>query len=159
MYCALDRQNSHKVFILYKYKCLPVNLIYEDLHFVSSLPLDQPIFYLTTDIKGAWNEFGICIYYLNCLFCLLLWQLDVYYVPFFKVIKVAISGNTKWVVSACQNNTIKLWDTSSGKEVFTSRVDAEVQHMKFTPNSKYVVILTGTNHTRVLIYRIHTGSS
>ncbi|XP_052687210.1 NACHT domain- and WD repeat-containing protein 1-like isoform X2 [Crassostrea angulata] len=76
-----------------------------------------------------------------------------------SVIKVAISGNSKWVVSACQNNTIKLWDTSSGKEVFTMRVDAEVQHMKFTPNSKYVVILTGTNHTRVLIYRIHTGSS
>ncbi|XP_052688159.1 NACHT domain- and WD repeat-containing protein 1-like isoform X1 [Crassostrea angulata] len=76
-----------------------------------------------------------------------------------SVIKVAISGNSKWVVSACQNNTIKLWDTSSGKEVFTTRVDAEVQHIKFTPNSKYVVILTGTNHTRVLIYKVHTGSS
>jgi WD40 repeat protein len=75
------------------------------------------------------------------------------------VIKAAFSPNVKYVASACQNNTIKLWDTSSGKEIFSTRVDAEVQHMKFSPNSKYLILLTGTDFTRVLLYRMHAGTN
>ncbi|XP_062618888.1 NACHT domain- and WD repeat-containing protein 1-like [Saccostrea cucullata] len=74
-----------------------------------------------------------------------------------SVIKVAFSPDSQWVASACQNNTIKLWDVSSGKEVFSTRVDAEVQQISFSPKSQYLVVLTGTNLTRVLIYRVHTG--
>ncbi|XP_061195706.1 uncharacterized protein LOC133203923 [Saccostrea echinata] len=74
-----------------------------------------------------------------------------------SVIKVAFSPDCQWVASACQNNTIKLWDVSSGKEVFSTRVDAEVQQMNFSAKSQYLVVLTGTNFTRVLIYRLHTG--
>ncbi|XP_048764016.2 NACHT domain- and WD repeat-containing protein 1-like [Ostrea edulis] len=76
-----------------------------------------------------------------------------------SVIKAAFSPNVKWVASACQNNTIKLWDTSSGKEIFSTRVDAEVQQMKFSPNSKYLILLTGTDFTRVLIYRMHSETN
>ena len=74
------------------------------------------------------------------------------------MIKVAFSPSSQWVASACQNNTIKLWDTGSGKEVFSTRVDAEVQQMKFSSNSKHLVVLTGTNFTRVLLYRVHKGT-
>ena len=71
---------------------------------------------------------------------------------------MAFSPSSQWVASACQNNTIKLWDTGSGKEVFSTRVDAEVQQMKFSSNSKHLVVLTGTNFTRVLLYRVHKGT-
>ncbi|KAJ8318733.1 hypothetical protein KUTeg_003824 [Tegillarca granosa] len=64
------------------------------------------------------------------------------------VILAAGSPDNKWFVSACRNHIIKLWDTKTGIEVFSFRVDASVQQMKFSQDSKYLLIFTVTSKKR-----------
>ncbi|KAL3876006.1 hypothetical protein ACJMK2_033895 [Sinanodonta woodiana] len=75
-----------------------------------------------------------------------------------EVIQIGISPDSKWVVSACRNNTLKLWDSASAKEQFSLRVDSEVQKIYFTCDSKYVAVFTGSQATRLLLFKIHPGS-
>ena len=75
---------------------------------------------------------------------------------FLQVILVAISPDSKWVVSTCRNSTLKLWDSATGRELFMVRLDAEVQKMMFTPDSKFLLLITGSQTTRVLMFQIYT---
>ena len=38
------------------------------------------------------------------------------------------------------------------------RLDAEVQKMVFTPDSQYLLVVTGSQTTRVLMFQIHSGT-
>lgn len=73
---------------------------------------------------------------------------------FFQVHCLAVSPNSKWVASASRNSVLKLWDTATGVEQFSVRLDAEVQSMTFTSNSEKLVLFTGMSTTRVLMFYI-----
>ncbi|KAJ8318732.1 hypothetical protein KUTeg_003823 [Tegillarca granosa] len=70
------------------------------------------------------------------------------------VVNVVCSPDSKWFVSACENHVIKLWDSKSAVEVFSFRVDADIQQIKFSMNSKYLVVLKGS---KVLMYKLNPG--
>ena len=72
---------------------------------------------------------------------------------------VAISPNSKWVASSCRGSVLKLWDSASGKEMFSIRLDASVQQMSFTADSKKLVLYTGSQTTRVIVLSVHEGST
>ena len=38
------------------------------------------------------------------------------------------------------------------------KLDAEVSKMTFTPDSKYLLVVTGSGMTRVLLFQLHVGS-
>ena len=71
---------------------------------------------------------------------------------------VVISPDSKWVVSTCRNSTLKLWHSASGKEQFMMKLDTEVSKMMFTPDSKYLLVVTGSRMTRVLLFQLHVGT-
>ncbi|KAK3612217.1 hypothetical protein CHS0354_039489 [Potamilus streckersoni] len=75
-----------------------------------------------------------------------------------EVMQISISPDSRWVASACRNNTLKLWDSASAKEQFSLRVDSEVQKINFTCDSKYVAVFTGSQSTRLLLFQIHPGA-
>ncbi|XP_021358901.1 NACHT domain- and WD repeat-containing protein 1-like isoform X2 [Mizuhopecten yessoensis] len=73
------------------------------------------------------------------------------------VIVTAFSPNNEWVASACRNNTIKIWEASTGEEVFSTRANFEVVSMCFSANSLTLVVSIGSQVTRILVYTLHTG--
>ncbi|XP_056017514.1 uncharacterized protein LOC125672012 [Ostrea edulis] len=75
------------------------------------------------------------------------------------VLKVVFSPDSRWLASACQHNKIKMWDTSNSSEVFSTSVDGNVLEMKFSSDSVHLLILSGRQFSRILIYRVHTDES
>ncbi|XP_021358893.1 uncharacterized protein LOC110453957 isoform X1 [Mizuhopecten yessoensis] len=67
------------------------------------------------------------------------------------------SPNSEWVTSACRNNTIKIWEASTGKEVFSTKSNFEIVSMCFSANSQTLVVFIGPQATRILVYTLHTG--
>jgi WD40 repeat protein len=72
---------------------------------------------------------------------------------------MATSPDSRWVVSACRNHALKLWAVDSGREAFSMRVDGEVRHLKFTADSQYLVGCTGSQTSRMLVFKLHAGTS
>ncbi|XP_033743447.1 uncharacterized protein LOC117329553 [Pecten maximus] len=73
------------------------------------------------------------------------------------VILAVFSPDSKWVATACRNNTIKIWEASTGKEVFNTRASFEIVNMCFSANSQTLVVSIGSQVTRILVYTFHTG--
>ncbi|XP_060076678.1 uncharacterized protein LOC132556312 [Ylistrum balloti] len=73
------------------------------------------------------------------------------------VILAVFSPNSEWVASACRNNTIKIWEASTGKEVFSTRANFEIVSMCFSANSQTLAVCIGSQVTRILLYTLHTG--
>lgn len=73
------------------------------------------------------------------------------------VMLTSFAPNNNWVASACRNNTIKIWETCSGKEMFSTRVNSEVVSMRFSADSQTLVLSIGSEVTRILVYNLHTG--
>lgn len=76
-----------------------------------------------------------------------------------QVVHITISPDSRWVVSSCLNNMLILWDIITGIDVASLKIPSDVQQMKFTADSKHLVINTGFRNTRMLVYRLHTGES
>ncbi|XP_063447169.1 NACHT domain- and WD repeat-containing protein 1-like [Mytilus trossulus] len=76
-----------------------------------------------------------------------------------SVVHITISPNSRWVVSSCLNNMLILWDIITGIDVASLKIPSDVQQMKFTTDSKHLVINTGFRSTRMLVYRLHIGES
>ncbi|XP_033743470.1 uncharacterized protein LOC117329570 [Pecten maximus] len=74
-----------------------------------------------------------------------------------SVILTVFSPNSEWVASACRNNTIKIWEVSTGKEVFSIKAKLEVISICFSSNSQTLVVSIGSEATRLLVYNFHTG--
>ncbi|XP_069125170.1 uncharacterized protein [Argopecten irradians] len=75
------------------------------------------------------------------------------------VILAVFSPDNKWVASACSNNTIKIWEAATGKEVFSTRASFEIVSMCFSANTQTLVVSIGSQVTRILVYTFFTGSS
>ncbi|XP_052083625.1 NACHT domain- and WD repeat-containing protein 1-like [Mytilus californianus] len=76
-----------------------------------------------------------------------------------SVVTITISPDSKWVASRCLNNMLILWDITTGTDVVQLKIPSDVQQMKFTADSKHLVINTGSgfHNTRMLVYRLHPG--
>ncbi|XP_069125172.1 protein qui-1-like [Argopecten irradians] len=74
-----------------------------------------------------------------------------------SVILTLFSPDSEWVASACRNNTIKIWEVCTGKEVFSIKAKHEVTSMCFSADSRTLVVSIGTEVTRILAYTFHTG--
>ncbi|KAL4239740.1 NACHT domain- and WD repeat-containing protein 1 [Mactra antiquata] len=70
---------------------------------------------------------------------------------------IAISPDNQWIVSACKNNIMKLWDSATGTEQFSFRLDSEIHSVKFSPNSEFLVFYTGTMASRVGVFSVYSG--
>ncbi|KAK3090305.1 hypothetical protein FSP39_010788 [Pinctada imbricata] len=71
--------------------------------------------------------------------------------------KLAISPDSLWLLSACKNGILKMWDISTATEIFSIALHGEVKDMKFSSDSEHVVIWIGSHMTRVLVYRLHVA--
>ncbi|XP_063446187.1 uncharacterized protein LOC134725872 isoform X2 [Mytilus trossulus] len=74
-----------------------------------------------------------------------------------SVVTIAISPDSKWVASRCLNNRLILWDITTATDVVKLKIPLDVTQMKFTADSKHLVISTGVHNTRMLVYRLHPG--
>jgi WD40 repeat protein len=68
-----------------------------------------------------------------------------------RVLSVAVTPDGKHVVSGSGDNTVRLWELATGKEVrrFTGHADW-VRSVAVTPDGKYVVSGSGDNTVRLL---------
>ena len=60
-----------------------------------------------------------------------------------SVISVAFSPDGKYVVSGSDDNTARVWEACSGKEIARMTHDGEVNSVAFSPDGKYVVSGSG----------------
>ncbi|XP_045212433.2 NACHT and WD repeat domain-containing protein 2-like [Mercenaria mercenaria] len=74
-----------------------------------------------------------------------------------EVHKAVISPDSKFVASSCLNSILKLWESSTGLEQFSARLDANVKDMCFTSDSGKLILYTGTYTTRVLMFSVTRG--
>ncbi|XP_071146752.1 uncharacterized protein [Mytilus edulis] len=72
-----------------------------------------------------------------------------------SVVTITISPDSKWVASRCLNNMLIFWDITTGIEVVQLKIPSDVQQMKFTADSKHLVIRIGVQTTRILVYKLH----
>ncbi|XP_053379122.1 uncharacterized WD repeat-containing protein alr2800-like [Mercenaria mercenaria] len=74
-----------------------------------------------------------------------------------EVHNVVVSPDSKLIASSCQNSILKLWECSTGLEQFSVCLDAEVKGMSFLPDSRKLLLYTGTNRTRVFLFSVASG--
>ncbi|XP_053389724.1 uncharacterized protein LOC123563616 [Mercenaria mercenaria] len=71
-----------------------------------------------------------------------------------KVQSVVVSPNSKLIASSCENSVLKLWEASTGVEQFSIHLDSNVKGMSFMPDSRRLVLYTGTFTTRILLFSV-----
>ncbi|XP_063408936.1 uncharacterized protein LOC134692415 [Mytilus trossulus] len=74
-----------------------------------------------------------------------------------SVVTITISPDSKWVASRCLNNMLIFWDITTGIDVIQLKIPSDIQQMKFTADSKHLVIRIGVQATRILMYKLHPG--
>ncbi|KAL5018770.1 hypothetical protein ScPMuIL_004492 [Solemya velum] len=67
---------------------------------------------------------------------------------------VQVSPDCQWVMSACSNHFLKLWEITEGQEVFSMRAEATVRAIRFTADSRHVAVLTRKQNARLLLFRL-----
>ncbi|CAC5407383.1 unnamed protein product [Mytilus coruscus] len=72
-----------------------------------------------------------------------------------SVVTISISPDSNWVASRCLNNMLIFWDITTGIDVVQLKIPSDVQQMKFTADSKHLVIKIGVHATRILVYKLH----
>ncbi|XP_050392068.1 NACHT and WD repeat domain-containing protein 2 [Patella vulgata] len=73
-----------------------------------------------------------------------------------EVSHVGISPDSKWVTSACLNGVIKLWSPVTGLEIFSLNVKNKIHQLFISANSKYLVLKTAGDQSRILIFKLHS---
>ncbi|HIK03209.1 MAG TPA: ribosome assembly protein 4, partial [Trichormus sp. M33_DOE_039] len=75
-----------------------------------------------------------------------------------QVFSVAYSPNSKYLASASTDNTIKIWDISTGKPVQTLKGHSDsVNSVAYSPDSKYLA--STSSDTTIKIWDISTGKA
>jgi WD40 repeat protein len=70
---------------------------------------------------------------------------------------VAVSPDGKWLASGSQNQTVKIWDLATGKEVHTLRGHkGAVQSVAFSPDGKQLV--SGSLDETLKVWDLATGA-
>jgi WD40 repeat protein len=72
-----------------------------------------------------------------------------------SVVTLAFSNNGKYFLSGSTDNTAKLWEIESGREIRTFRYSSTINYVTFSPDDKKVFI--GNDANGLYIYETETG--
>jgi len=72
-----------------------------------------------------------------------------------SVLRVAFSPDGKYVVSGGDDNTVRVWDAITGKEIARMSHDDAVRAIAFSPDGRYVV--SGGLDNTVRVWEVETG--
>ena len=64
------------------------------------------------------------------------------------------SPDGKYIATASDDNTSRVWDASTGKEITVLNHDGPVNDVVFSPDGKYMATASADNKARLWIYNI-----